>query len=65
MKFKLNRRILKYENKVGSDCELELEIDDDDLKNMSDEEIEDYIDKIAWEYVFESLIDWNWYEVKD
>ncbi|HIE0298016.1 TPA: DUF7167 family protein [Clostridioides difficile] len=52
-------------NKVGSDCELELEIDDDDLKDMSDEEREDYIDKIAWEYVFESLIDWNWYEVKD
>lgn len=27
-------------NKIGSDCELELEIDDDDLKDMSDEERE-------------------------
>ncbi|EOE7167613.1 TPA: hypothetical protein KPG21_000451 [Clostridioides difficile] len=52
-------------NKVGSGCELELEIDDDDLKDMSDEEREDYIDKIAWDYVFENLIDWNWYEVED
>ncbi|HHY0047884.1 TPA: DUF7167 family protein [Clostridioides difficile] len=52
-------------NKVGSDCELELEIDDDDLKNMSDEDREDYIDKIAWDYAFENLIDWNWYEVED
>ncbi|CCL28339.1 hypothetical protein BN173_3970002 [Clostridioides difficile T11] len=26
---------------------------------------EDYIDKIAWDYVFENFIDWNWYEVED
>ncbi len=52
-------------NKVGSDCELELEIDDDDLKDMSDEEREDYIDKIAWEYAMESLIDWYWYKVEN
>ncbi|HCQ5967524.1 TPA: hypothetical protein OLZ70_001388 [Clostridioides difficile] len=51
-------------NKVSSDCELEIEIDDDDLKDMSDEEREDYIDKIAWDYVFENFIDWNWYEVE-
>ncbi|WP_165484088.1 DUF7167 family protein, partial [Clostridioides difficile] len=41
-------------NKIGSDCELELEIDDDDLKDMSDEEREDYIDKIAWDYALEN-----------
>ncbi|HGT1414572.1 TPA: hypothetical protein ACMV83_002321 [Clostridioides difficile] len=71
-KFSLNRRVLNMRvnvcvktNKVGSDCELEFEIDDDDLKDMSDEEREDYIDKIAWEYVFENFIDWNWYEVED
>ncbi|MCI9976509.1 hypothetical protein JY742_10290 [Clostridioides difficile] len=52
-------------NKVGSGCELELEIDDDDLKDMSDEEREDYIDKIAWEYAMESLIDWYWYKVEN
>lgn len=52
-------------NKIGSDCKLEFEIDDDDLKDMSDEEREDYIDKIAWDYVFENFIDWNWYEVED
>ncbi|HBG7056104.1 TPA: hypothetical protein KQ981_003004 [Clostridioides difficile] len=52
-------------NKIGSDCELEFEIDDDDLKDISDEEREDYIDKIAWDYVFENFIDWNWYEVED
>ncbi|HBF0312706.1 hypothetical protein KLN18_15050 [Clostridioides difficile] len=51
-------------NKVSSDCELEIEIDDDDLKDMSNEEREDYIDKIAWDYVFENFIDWNWYEVE-
>ncbi|WP_438939515.1 DUF7167 family protein, partial [Clostridioides difficile] len=49
----------------GSDCELELEIDDDDLKDMSDEEREDYIDKIAWDYALENLIDWNWYKIED
>ncbi len=27
-------------NKIGSDCKLEFEIDDDDLKDMSDEERE-------------------------
>ncbi|ENY8552387.1 TPA: hypothetical protein KNP26_003092 [Clostridioides difficile] len=52
-------------NRVGSSCELELEIDDDDLKDMSDKEREDYIDKIAWDYAFENLIDWDWYEVED
>ncbi|HBF2041663.1 TPA: hypothetical protein KRL75_001593 [Clostridioides difficile] len=52
-------------NKIGSGCEFEFEIDDDNLKNMSDEEKKDYIDKIAWDYVFESFIDWNWYEVED
>ncbi|HGM3507339.1 TPA: hypothetical protein ACKOR7_001915 [Clostridioides difficile] len=52
-------------NRVGSGCELELEIDDDDLKDMSDEEREYYIDEIAWDYAFENLIDWDWYEVED
>ncbi|HBF8123528.1 TPA: hypothetical protein KOY70_003283 [Clostridioides difficile] len=52
-------------NRVGSGCELELEIDDDDLKDMSDKKREYYIDKIAWDYAFENLIDWDWYEVED
>ncbi|HBF2805526.1 TPA: hypothetical protein KN238_000107 [Clostridioides difficile] len=60
---KINVRVKT--NKVGSDCELELEIDDDDLKDMSDEDREDYIDKIAWEYIMESLIDWCWYKVEN
>ncbi|HBF1879700.1 TPA: hypothetical protein KNT26_002971 [Clostridioides difficile] len=51
-------------NKVGSECEYELEIDDD-LEDMSDEEREEYINKIALDYALESLIDWNWYEVED
>ncbi|MDV9723509.1 hypothetical protein RHG08_19680 [Clostridioides difficile] len=50
-------------NRVDSGCELELEIDDDDLKDMSDKEREYYIDEIAWDYAFENLIDW--YEVED
>lgn len=52
-------------NKIGLDCKLEFEIDDDDLKDMFDEEREGYIDKIVWDYVFENFIDWNWYEVED
>ncbi|EGT3945307.1 TPA: hypothetical protein KOR49_002200 [Clostridioides difficile] len=51
-------------NKVGSECEYELEIDDDDLKDMSEEEREEYINKIALDYALESLIDWNWYEIE-
>lgn len=51
-------------NKIGSECEYELEIDDDDLKDMSEEEREEYINKIALDYALESLIDWNWYEIE-
>lgn len=51
-------------NKVGSECEYELEIDDDDLEDMSEEEREEYINKIALDYALESLIDWNWYEIE-
>ncbi|HDG7527535.1 TPA: hypothetical protein PFR81_002032 [Clostridioides difficile] len=52
-------------NKVGSDCEYEIEIDNDDLEDMSNEEREDYINKIVLDYALESLIDWDWYEVED
>ncbi|CCL32396.1 TPA: hypothetical protein KOB88_001822 [Clostridioides difficile] len=51
-------------NKVGSECEYELEIDNDDLEDMSEEEREEYINKIALDYALESLIDWNWYEIE-
>ncbi|EGT3641021.1 TPA: DUF7167 family protein [Clostridioides difficile] len=51
-------------NKVGSECEYELEIDNDDLEDMSEEEREEYINKIALDYALESLINWNWYEIE-
>ncbi|HBG8471502.1 TPA: hypothetical protein KRH38_003864 [Clostridioides difficile] len=51
-------------NKVGSGCEYELEIDNDDLEDMSEEEREEYINKIALDYALESLINWNWYEIE-
>ncbi|HBF7094271.1 TPA: hypothetical protein STX52_003233 [Clostridioides difficile] len=52
-------------NKVGSDCKYEIEIDNDDLEDMSDEAREDYINKIVLDYALESLIDWSWHEVED
>ncbi|HEL2860444.1 TPA: hypothetical protein UL242_002553 [Clostridioides difficile] len=51
-------------NKVGSECEYELEIDNDDLEDMSEEERKEYINKIALDYALESLINWNWYEIE-
>lgn len=49
-------------NKVGSISENVIEIDDDDLKDMSNEEKDDYIDEITWDYVRENLIDWGWHK---
>lgn len=49
-------------NKVGSTSENEIDIDDDDLKGMSNEEKEEHINKIALEYILESVIEWGWDE---
>ncbi|MCC0679527.1 hypothetical protein IC218_04540 [Clostridioides sp. ES-S-0005-03] len=40
-------------NKKGSYTHGEIKVDDDVLKDMSDEDRDDYIDRIAWDYAVE------------
>ena len=49
---------------VGSEQKDILEIDDEDLKGMSDIDREDYIEHKAREFMF-NMIDWGYREVKD
>lgn len=58
-------RVRVSTNKIGSDSYNEIEIDDEDLEGLSEEEKEKEIDKLAFDVICESMIDWGWQEVKE
>ena len=48
-------------NKVGSTCEYDFDVDDDEFDGMSDAEINDYMLECLWQ---SGMIDWT-YDVSD
>lgn len=56
----MNIKVSVSINLVGCTAEDEIEIDDEDLIGLSEEEKEDYINEVAWEYVIDNMIDWIW-----
>ena len=48
-------RVYVSTNKVGSESETDLEIDDEDFKNMSEKEFEDQMREVMFE-----MIEWNY-----
>lgn len=60
---KVNLRVST--NKVGSDSYDVIEIDEEDLKGLSQAEMEQEIDRQVFGYICENMIDWGWGEVVD
>ena len=58
-------RVRVSTNKVGSDSYDEIEINSKDLKGLSEEEKEREIDKQAFDYICESMIDWGWQVIEE
>lgn len=47
---------------IGSDNEDYIEIEDWEIKGMSEKEKEAYIGEQAFEYMMSNMIDWTWWE---
>ena len=47
---------------IGSDIEDYIEIEDWEIKGMSEKEKEAYICEQAFEYMMSNMIDWTWWE---
>lgn len=51
-------------NKVGSRCEREFEVDDEDLEDLNEQEHDALVDEYARDVMFD-MIDWGWDRVED
>ena len=55
-------RLSAQTNKLGSQCSLTFEIDDEDLDGLSEYASSQYIDETAQEQLWQ-LVEWGWEEI--